>query len=102
MKIKKAILNLLNNEQKLEEFVRGMYSAIDTNNDGHIDVDELYEALKSFSQLGDDLEPLTIENIKSAISELTENPDAKVVFEEFKNLVLAALQFIFQRESTHN
>ena len=46
MSAKDDIEELLNNQDKLENLIKGAFDAIDTDNSGMIDIDELYVLIR--------------------------------------------------------
>jgi len=102
MKIKRAIQQLLRDESKLNDLVKTAFRAVDEDDSGEIDEEELYMALKQVPSDEADGEPLSLEDVKSAMSELDTCNDGRISEEEFKALVLASLQFLHQREQAQS
>ena len=86
----------MTDEFKINSLVKAAFSAIDKDESGEIDDSELYEILKNVPQ-DDDVE-LKIEDVKAAMSELDTCNDGRITMEEFRAMVLAALNFLHQRE----
>lgn len=98
MKIKRALQILMKDETKLKTLVKEAFSAIDRDESGEIDDFELYEILKHVSQEDGGL---CLEDVKAAMSELDTYNDGRITLEEFRAMVIAALNFLYQRESTN-
>jgi Ca2+-binding EF-hand superfamily protein len=96
MKMNKALKVLLKDENKLNTFVRAAFSAIDQDGSGQIDDSELFEVLKVVS--GGRQGNVRIEDVKAAMNELDTYNDGFITFEEFKAMVVAALNILYQRE----
>lgn len=99
MKVKKALQAILKDESKLNSLVRTAFSAIDKDGSGEIDDYELFDILKHVSH--NDEGGLRFEDVKAAMSELDTYNDGKITMEEFKAMVTAALNFLYQRESSN-
>lgn len=97
MKSKKALQVLLKDEIKLNALVRTAFSAIDKDSSGEIDEHELFDILKHVPQ--DEEGSLRFEDVKAAMSELDTYNDGRITLEEFKAMVTASLNFLYQRES---
>ena len=97
MKIKRALKMLMKNENKLNALVLTAFSAIDKDSSGEIDDCELFEILRHVSQEEGEL---CLDDVKAAMSELDTCNDGRITLEEFRALVIAALNFLYQREST--
>lgn len=64
---------------------------------------ELYERLcqvNASEDLGEGA--LSVDDIRNAMAELDTYNDGQISFEEFKALVMAALQFLYQKETNQN
>jgi Ca2+-binding EF-hand superfamily protein len=95
-KLKKALQMLLKDETKLNALVRTAFRDIDQDGSGEIDESELFEVLKGVSQDGE--ASLRIEDVKEAMAELDTYNNGLITFEEFKAMVTAALNIMYQRE----
>ena len=98
MKIKKALQELMKDEAKLTALIVTAFSAIDKDSSGEIDDVELFEILQHVSQ--DEDEKLLLDDVKAAMAELDTYNDGRITLEEFRAMVIAALNFLYQREST--
>lgn len=101
MKIKRIIQQLLRDERKLNDLVKSAFSAVDSDGSGEIDDTELFNILCRVKQVEDSGEPLTLGDVRAAMSELDTYNDGLITFDEFKALVMAALQYLYQKEANN-
>jgi Ca2+-binding EF-hand superfamily protein len=94
MKIKRVLKALIKDEQKLNKLVEDAFNAIDTDGSKEIGELELFEVLKHVSKD----EQFCLEDVRSAMSELDTYNNGKITLEEFKPMIIAALNFLYQRE----
>ena len=96
MKIKQILQLLMKDESKLASLVQAVFKAIDVDSSGEMDENELFNALK---QVATDDGALKLEDVRSAMSELDTYNDGKITLEEFSAMIIASLNFLYQRES---
>ena len=101
MKAKRALQMLLKDEAKINNLVEHSFDAIDTDRSGAIDREELFAVLTIGNHDSND-EALTLQDITTAMSELDTFSDELITMEEYKVLVVSALQFLYQRETNIN
>ena len=99
MKIKRALQILLKDEEKMNDLIETSFAAIDTDQSGAIDQEELFEVLKHecTDMEGDQL---TLNDVTTAMSELDTLSDELITMDEYRVLVVSALQFLYQRETS--
>ena len=102
MSAKDDIEELLNNQDKLENLIKGAFDAIDTDNSGMIDIDELYVLIR---QVANDInwDVPSYEDVKEVmLEEIDTNKDGLVSLDEFRVLMVTVLNHILEVEATDN
>lgn len=94
---KREIEKLLRSEKNLTDFVEALFKNFDTDGGGTIGSEELYTALlESARELGVDM--LSMDEITEVTRELGASSTGSFTIEEFKGLVIVALQYIAMTE----
>lgn len=86
MDSKSQMLEIVNEESKLELIVKALFDEHDKEHRSHLDINEFHSILKCMYK-DTSFRPPRLGEIKEIFKEIDENEDGLISFDEFKELV---------------